>query len=111
MLRRELAICLLIVITLISVTGSGYAEGTEGGKKLEKGVIQITTCLIDIPKAIYQESKASNPLVGLPVGILKGGANMFAHLFSGFFNIATCMFPKPQMDAEIFEVSPEQSPK
>ena len=105
MLTRKSIICLLLAVTLIGMSGSVYAQTKEGGKKLERGVIQLTTSIIDIPKAIYQESKATNPVVGIPIGFLKGLGNTFAHVLSGFFNIVTCPFPDPEMNAEMF---PEQ---
>ncbi len=107
-------IVLFLIILILSVSSFVYAQEADQkpGHKLEKGVIQLTTSVIDIPKAIYNESVSrNNPLTGTAVGLLKGIGNTFSHIFSGLFNIVTCPFPKPEMDATMFpETSPPPQP-
>ena len=107
-------IVLFLIILILSVSSFVYAQEADQkpGHKLEKGVIQFTTSVIDIPKAIYNESVSrNNPLTGTAVGLLKGIGNTFSHIFSGLFNIVTCPFPKPEMDATMFpETSPPPQP-
>ena len=89
----------------------GGDGGEKAGHKLEKGVIQLGTSIIDIPKAIYNESTSrGNPISGVPIGILKGVGNAVANIFSGVFNIITCPFPRPEMDAVMFPPAPPQQP-
>ena len=110
-------IALFLIILILSVSSFVYAQSAQdiadqkAGDKLEKGVIQLSTSIIDIPKAIYAESvNRDNPITGAPIGFLKGVGNTVSHIFSGLFNIITCPFPKPTMDAVMF---PEtvQTPK
>jgi len=107
-------IVLFLIILILSVSSFVYAQEADQkpGHKLEKGVIQLTTSVIDIPKAIYNESiSRNNPLTGTAVGLLKGVGNTFSHIFSGLFNIVTCPFPKPEMDAEMFpQTAPPPQP-
>ena len=107
-------IALFLIILILSVSSFVYAQEADQkpGHKLEKGVIQLTTSVIDIPKAIYNESVSrNNPLTGTAVGLLKGVGNAFSHIFSGLFNIVTCPFPKPEMDATMFpEIAPTPQP-
>ena len=107
-------ITLFLVILIFSMSSFVYAQGADQkpGHKLEKGVIQLTTSIIDIPKAIYNETtNRGNPITGVAVGLLKGVGNTFSHIFSGLFNIVTCPFPKPEMDATMFpETSPPPQP-
>ncbi len=102
-------ITLFLIILILSISSFVYAQDADQkpGHKLEKGVIQLTTSIIDIPKAIYNESvNRNNPITGTAVGLLKGVGNTFSHIFSGLFNIVTCPFPKPEMDAEMFPLTP-----
>ncbi len=107
-------IALFLIILILSISSFVYAQDADQkpGHKLEKGVIQLGTSIIDIPKAIYNEStNRGNPVSGVAVGFLKGVGNTVAHIFSGLFNIVTCPFPKPEMDAEMFpETSPPPQP-
>ncbi len=97
-----------LTILILSMGSFVYAQdgedgGEKSGHKLEKGVIQLGASIVDIPKAIYNESVSrGNPISGVPIGILKGVGNAFANIFSGVFNIITCPFPKPEMDAVMF---------
>lgn len=106
-MNKKIVSLFLIILTL-SMTSSVYAQQKEG-HKLERGVIQISTSIVDIPRAICDETTArGNPITGIPVGFLKGMGNVFAHVFSGIFNIVTCPFPNPEMNADMFPESSQE---
>lgn len=67
--------------------------GQQTASKFSKGVIDIVTSVIEIPKTMIKTSETDGLLSGLTVGFAKGIVNTTSQAVSGAVNVAT--FPVP----------------
>ncbi len=57
--------------------------------KLGRGVANILTGWVEIPKTVYNMSVEQNPFKGLTVGLLKGTGEAFHRTGAGIYDAAT----------------------
>lgn len=98
----------LVLLMILSMSTFAYAKEAKGSHKLVRGVVDVITAPVELPKQIYKATKESNPFVGITVGTLKGAGNLVTKALSGAFNIITFPFPKLVAEAELF---PEKKPE
>ena len=65
-------------------------------KKLSRGLANILTGWVEIPKNIYNTSIESNPLIGLTVGVAKGIGMSIVRTGAGVYELITFPFPLPE---------------
>ena len=95
----------VVVFTLILSAGSAFARSGEAyraqsdiGKmmhKLGRGVTNVLTCWVELPRNISLEWEKTDPATGAIMGIVKGVGWGFARLTSGAFEIITFAYPVP----------------
>lgn len=90
---KKILIVVLAVLVVLSVAQPLYAQ--DAGKKLIRGVGNILTGWVEIPKNIYDESVNSNVLVGLTWGTLKGCGWTVIRTVTGAYETVTFPFPIP----------------
>lgn len=99
-MKKVLIICVAIV-TLLSIATASYAQ--DPAKKLGRGIANILTGWVEIPKNIYNTSIESNPLVGLTVGTAKGIGMSIVRTGAGVYELITFPFPLPEDYMPILE--------
>jgi len=76
-----------------------YRENTDIQKifhKLGRGVVNVLTGWIEIPKNIAEEWRRTDPFTGTILGLFKGIGWGVARTFAGFYEIISFPFPVPR---------------
>jgi putative exosortase-associated protein (TIGR04073 family) len=63
--------------------------------KLTRGVINIGTGWVEIPKRVQETSQASGSAAGFTWGILRGIGHGFIRTAAGLYELVTFPFPAP----------------
>ncbi|NQT95233.1 MAG: exosortase system-associated protein, TIGR04073 family [Candidatus Omnitrophica bacterium] len=98
----------VLILCIAAVALPAFAQ--EGsvvermGKKLGRGIVNIATGWIELPKNIYDTSvETNNPLMGITYGTLKGLGMTVVRTGAGVYDTATFLFPVPQDYQPILE--------
>lgn len=96
----------LVLIGLVSFAAtpaaqaeSLYRDSAEVNSmmhKLGRGLSNVLTGWLEIPKQIGKSSRETDPFTGVLVGSIKGIGWTFARTATGFFEVATFPFPVPE---------------
>jgi putative exosortase-associated protein (TIGR04073 family) len=97
----RIAIIATIALVLLNVSSPCYAQ--DATKKLGRGLVNILTGWIELPKNIYKTSVESNPFSGITVGLAKGLGMTVVRTGAGVYETATFPFPLPQEYKPILE--------
>lgn len=85
------------LIGLTSAT-TVFAEPMEPGRaftKLTRGVVNVFTGWVEVPKRIHQTSSSSGAAAGWTWGLLRGLGHGFIRTAAGFYETFTFPFPAP----------------
>lgn len=99
-------VSILSALALIMIAGSAiaqpppdvYREQSEIGQmfhKLGRGIVNVLTCWVEIPRQISQDWQETDPVTGLVTGTVKGVGWGFARLASGVYETVTFPLPVP----------------
>jgi len=99
-MKKLLIVCIAIV-TILSIATASYAQ--DPAKKLGRGVANILTGWLEIPKNIYNTSIEANPMVGITVGTAKGIGMSIVRTGAGVYEVITFPFPLPEDYVPILE--------
>jgi len=99
-LVKGIIICVAIVM-LLNIATESYAQNPA--KKLVRGVANILTGWVELPKNIYDTSVEDNPLSGLTIGLMKGVGMTIVRTGAGVYETATFPFPIPEGYAPVLE--------
>lgn len=91
-LLKGIVICVVFLMVL-NIASSGYAQ--DMGKKLCRGLANIFTGWMEIPKNIQATAKEENFLSGITLGLAKGGAMTFVRTGFGIYETVTFPIPLP----------------
>ena len=106
MRNRTVAAGLLVAIGMLAGAGPAAAEPMEAGKactKLTRGVINIVTGWVEIPKRVSETSQTSGSAAGFTWGILRGIGHGFIRTAAGFYELFTFPFPAPPGYAPVIQ--------
>lgn len=84
----------VVMLMVLAVATSSYAQ--DPAKKLGRGLANILTGWIELPKNIYYVSVQDNPLAGLTIGLAKGIGMTIVRTGAGIYEVATFPFPIPE---------------
>ena len=90
--RRKRAAALLVGLLVLSMAATCYADNAL--HKLGRGLTNASSGWLEVPKAIYEESKEHNPLIGLTYGTGKGAIKCVGRTGVGAFEAGTFLAPK-----------------
>ena len=91
----------LVIIMVLAVATSSYAQ--DPAKKLGRGLANILTGWIELPKNIYDTSVEDNPLAGLTIGLAKGIGMTIVRTGAGIYEVVTFPFPIPEDYGPVLE--------
>ena len=100
MMKKGLVIAMVMVMVLALATAS-YAQ--DPAKKLGRGLANILTGWIELPKNIYDTSVEDNPLAGLTIGLAKGIGMTIVRTGAGIYEVVTFPFPIPEDYGPVLE--------
>jgi len=87
-------IIFVAILMVMNMATTSYAQ--DMGKKLYRGLANIVTGWVELPKNIYDTSVEDNPLSGLTVGLAKGVGMTIVRTGAGVYETATFPFPIPE---------------
>jgi len=94
-------IILVAILTIVNIATASYAS--DPAKKLGRGVANILTGWVELPKNIYDTSVEDNPLSGLTIGLAKGVGMTIVRTGAGVYETVTFPFPIPEGYAPVLE--------
>ena len=100
MMKKGLVIAMVMVMVLALATAS-YAQ--DPAKKLGRGLANILTGWIELPKNIYDTSVEDKPLAGLTIGLAKGIGMTIVRTGAGIYEVVTFPFPIPEDYGPVLE--------
>jgi putative exosortase-associated protein (TIGR04073 family) len=83
-----------------------YRENTDIERmfhKLGRGIVNVFTGWIEVPKNIAKEWRKTDPFTGTVLGFVKGLGWGFIRTFAGFYEIISFPFPVPRNYEPIME--------
>jgi len=101
------AIALLLTVgTASAQTNDMVREQSQSGKmmhKLGRGIVNVLTCWVEIPRCIASEWEKEDPVSGTVVGTIKGFGWGFTRFATGVFDTFTFPFPVPTDYASLLD--------
>ncbi|MBI2870952.1 MAG: exosortase system-associated protein, TIGR04073 family [Candidatus Omnitrophica bacterium] len=87
-----------VTAIIVSAAGVSYADDTLNGmgNKLRRGIVNAASGWVELPKGIYDESKAHDPATGLIWGSIKGSGLTVLRTGGGAYDTGTFLFPVPK---------------
>lgn len=94
-------IVIVLLLAIFCMASSSYAQ--DPGKKLIRGVANILTGWVELPKNIYETSVQDNVFSGLTIGLAKGIGMTIVRTGAGIYETVTFPFPIPEEYAPVLE--------
>ena len=91
----------IALIMVFSLTTTCFAQ--DAGKKLIRGLANILTGWVELPKNIYDTSVEDNVFSGLTIGLAKGIGMTIVRTGAGIYETITFPFPIPENYAPVLE--------
>jgi len=91
----------IVMVMVLALASSSYAQ--DPAKKLGRGLANILTGWIELPKNIYDTSVEDNPLAGLTIGLAKGVGMTIVRTGAGIYEVVTFPFPIPEDYGPVLE--------
>jgi len=83
----------LIALFAFGATAFAGDYGSQAAAKFSRGIVNLTTGWLEVPKNISNESRQSNVGVGLTYGTVKGSLHTVGRTAAGAFDVATFFVP------------------
>ena len=90
---KTLLVC-FVIIAVMGMATQAFAQ--DPAKKLGRGLANILTGWIELPKNIYDTSVEENVLSGLTMGLAKGVGMTIVRTGAGVYETVTFPFPIPE---------------
>lgn len=94
-------IIVVVMLMVVAIASSSYAQ--DPAKKLGRGLANILTGWVELPKNIYDVSVEDNPLAGLTIGLAKGIGMTIVRTGAGIYEVVTFPFPIPEDYGPVLE--------
>jgi len=102
MMARKLFILFLIIYGLLTMD-CGFAYAGDPIQKLARGITNVATGWVEIPKEIGRSVEKSGDFAGLVVGPLKGIAKAIGRTVAGAYEVVTFLIPLPRRYEPVIE--------
>ena len=94
-------IVVIALMMIVSIATTCYAQ--DPGKKLMRGLANVLTGWVELPKNIYETSVEDNVFAGLTIGLAKGVGMTIVRTGAGVYETITFPFPIPEDYAPVLE--------
>ncbi len=91
---KTLFVCCVVIAMVGMFASQSYAQ--DPAKKLGRGIANILTGWVELPKNIYDTSVEENILSGLTMGLAKGVGMTIVRTGAGVYETVTFPFPIPE---------------
>jgi len=98
---KRITVTALVLLVILNLSSPVFAQ--DMGRKLGRGLGNILTGWLEIPKNIYDTSVESNVFAGLTLGTVKGVGMTVVRTVVGSYEVATFPFPVPEEYKPIIE--------
>ena len=92
----------IIAVGLVSVSAP-CAWARDPIHKMGRGVVNVLTSWIELPKQLHLGSQEDNPVVGIGMGLAKGVSLMVLRIGVGAYEAVTFPIPYPRQFASPYE--------
>ena len=99
-MTRHAALGLLLALVLV---GGSRAWAQDPIHKVGRGLVNVLTGWIEVPKQLHLGAQGENPLTGVGHGLLKGISLTVLRLGTGIFETLTFPVPYPKDFASPYE--------
>jgi putative exosortase-associated protein (TIGR04073 family) len=96
-----LAVLLFLVFAAVNAYAAEAAREDNAGTKLWRGVVNVVTSPLELPKQIYLTSKSTHVFAGVTYGTAKGLCFGVMRFASGVYDTVT--FPVPRYGMVLLE--------
>ena len=93
----------IVVVAIGVLAGHTHAWAHDPIHKMGRGVVNVLTGWIEIPKHIHLGSQEENPLTGIGKGLLKGASLTLIRGGVGLYEALTFPIPYPKGFASPYE--------
>ena len=90
-------------LLLVSHAAPAHAEASQAFTKLGRGVVNIVTGWVEVPKRIHETGEHSGAWAGATWGTLRGLGHGFVRTVAGFYELFTFPFPAPPNYAPVIQ--------
>ncbi|MFH1799121.1 MAG: exosortase system-associated protein, TIGR04073 family [Candidatus Omnitrophota bacterium] len=97
---KTLFVC-CVVVSMVGMAAQCYAQ--DPAKKLSRGIANVLTGWVELPKNIYETSVEENVLSGLTMGLAKGVGMTIVRTGAGVYEAVTFPFPIPEEYEPVLE--------
>lgn len=90
---------ILVILLVLGISIPLIAEENtpvKMGKKLGRGVVNVATGWLELPKNIYTTTTETNPAMGVTYGTLKGLGMTVVRTVAGVYDAVTFLLPVPR---------------
>ena len=104
MFKKTVVLTMLLLLVICGVNAyaqTAAAREDNAGTKLWRGVANIVTSPLEVPKQVYLTSKADNIFSGITYGLVKGFCFGTMRFASGVYDTVT--FPIPRYGTLLME--------
>ena len=106
-MRPITGLCCVTVLAaglcLPSPTVHAQMQASGSVTKLGRGIINVFTGWVEIPKRIYETSQSQGAAAGWTWGLLRGVGRGFVRTVAGFYEFFTFPFPAPPGYVSVIE--------
>ena len=101
MTRRSLCVAAVAAGLIVGISSRAWAQ--DPIHKMGRGVVNVLTGWIEIPKQIHLGSQEENPVVGIGTGVLKGAGLTLLRGGVGIYEALFFAIPYPKDYASPYE--------
>lgn len=93
----------VILVAAIAVVVASPVYAQDMGHKAGRGLVNVATGWLELPKTIHDGSQEENPVVGVTTGIFKGVGKAVLRTLVGAYEVVTFPVPYPKDYAPVYE--------
>ena len=98
---RRLVLSVVVVVSMLGTTPVVWAQ--DPIHKMGRGMVNVLTGWLELPKHLNLGSQASNPVTGVAAGLMKGTGLALLRIGVGLYEAVTFPIPLPQGFASPYE--------
>ncbi len=98
---RRLALTVTLAAGVLGISPAAWAQ--DPIHKMGRGMVNVLTGWLELPKQIQLGTQASNPITGLAMGLMKGAGMTLLRSGVGLYETVTFPIPLPTGFASPYE--------
>ena len=98
---RRLALTVIVAAGVLGISPAVWAQ--DPIHKMGRGMVNVLTGWLELPKYLQLGTQASNPMTGLAMGLMKGAGMTLLRSGVGLYETVTFPIPLPKGFASPYE--------